>query len=198
MVDGTVNLALNCGVVGALILSILIPYSIERAELSEDGWSFLGDEYFNVVSWILRAAFLICINAAIAVSLLSIYVASLISVCLTSWAASLEFKIQWHIERVTTIRHQAMLMWHTLGLLMGTVFAGALLADPMQGGICFIALFVFEALFWKRLGRETRFVRAALNRETVEFFHMEPAESTGGKQRRLPASGCARSPVAPA
>ena len=34
MVDGTVNLAVNCGVVGALILSILIPYSIERAELS--------------------------------------------------------------------------------------------------------------------------------------------------------------------
>ena len=72
------------------------------------------------------------------------------------------------------------------------------LLTPCRGGICFIALFVFEALFWKRLGRETRFVRAALNRETVEFFHMEPAESTGGKQRRLPASGCARSPVAPA
>ena len=177
MVDGTVNLAVNCGVVGALILSILIPYSIERAELSEDGWSFLGDDHFPVVSWILRAVFLICLNVAIVVSLLSVFVASLILVCLSSWAASLEFKIQWHVERVSTIRYQAVLMWQTLGWLIGTVFAGGLLADPMQGGIGLIALIVFEATSLSLFLRECNFARAALHREAVEFF-----EKAGGME----------------
>lgn len=159
LVDGTLSQSLNFGVIGALILSMLIPSTMSPADLSEDGWFFLIDESetaedsrsFFIVQWVLRILFLVSVNISIACALASITLAYVITMTLTTWLSSLESKLQWHIEHITTIRRQSVYIIIMFVTLATTVLTGALLNGPVHGFLAAIPLgllfYTFSLMF---------------------------------------------------
>lgn len=135
IVDTSLSIALNAGVVGALILSILIPIAMVPAELNEDGWFFVTAESleFTILEWILRAFFLGCLSLATAFAIQSVFLATLISCAVSTWCSSLEAKVYWHMDRLTVIRSQMVLVWRTFQTLSLTIWAGGLMCGPLQG-----------------------------------------------------------------
>tara|TARA_B110001452_G_C15140284_1_gene397055 strand:+ start:396 stop:980 length:585 start_codon:yes stop_codon:yes gene_type:complete len=170
MVDSTVSYALNIGVVGALLLSITLPFALEDVELSEDRWSFLNDEAFEVVSWVLRASFVLSLHFAIYCSLRVITIALVTTLALTQWSTSLEAKMEWHVARASTLRGLAVLNLGCFLGLLATVCAGGMLKSPLQGGIGFIFCSYFFRVWITSTYRETVHARRTLHAEAVEFF----------------------------
>jgi len=159
LVDGTLSQSLNSGVIGALILSMLVPSTMSPADLSEDGWYFLIGENetaedsgaFEIAQWVLRIIYLVSLNLPIACALASITLAYVITMTLSTWLCSLEAKLQWHIEKITTLRQQSIYIVLMFVFLALSVLTGALLNGPVYGFLgampLMLLLYTFTLVF---------------------------------------------------
>ena len=138
MVDRTIQMCLNSGVVSALLLSILYPFAFESIEASDDSRSFFGHNDTIITALIVINDLLLLLM--IAANLMHIMASVYILTTLLSWLPQLEHQQWWLAHNTDLLMFVQVIIPSTMIIFMAVlpIPAGLLLA-PHKG---FIALAV--------------------------------------------------------
>lgn len=142
LVDRTLQMCLNAGVVSALVLSIFFPYAFDNLEPSEASIDFFSASTREVLMIIYE----VLITMTIASNICLIFASVFIITILMSWLPQFEAQ-QWWLAN-----HFDLLMYVQVVVPLNLIWSmsllpifGGLLVSPRKG---FIAMFCFASVFY--------------------------------------------------
>lgn len=173
MVEGYLNLLVNFGVIGALIVSILFSYVVSNFDLSQDSIDFFGDTATRFFKYI----FLACVNISVTLSLLLIFRSVTLYKHLSFWMPDLTAQLEW-IQQVSITSTVVIAIIIILTAAVSIPFGAAAAISPIAGLISTISV-----LLTLCIARDVGFVE-----DKSELLLQRHAKRVLNKRKKQPPS----------
>lgn len=142
LVDQNLGLALNAGVISALLISILFPYGMEPIEITSEALDFFGGN--SAVVEVMRVLYYVVLYFILGLAFTEMWATAFIYLALSSWMTNV-------LSQQTWIQDGCKLFWLTQSLIpqcliiamMVMVVFGTMIQSPLMGFLSLIAPMVF-------------------------------------------------------